>query len=52
MKAFLHFLVRRKQNKNKKELEEMKNNLLGFLDLLLKIDRGTNLQRYKLKKKI
>jgi len=41
--------VERKQN-SKRRSEEAKNNLLGFFDLLLKIDRRTNPQRYKLKK--
>jgi hypothetical protein len=40
--------VEKKQN-NKKKLEEAKNNLLGFFDLLLKIDKRINPQRYKLK---
>ena len=39
----------KKQN-SKKESEEAKNNLLGFFDLLLKIDRRVNPQRYKLKR--
>lgn len=41
---------RKKQN-NKRGLEEAKNNLLGFFDLLLKIDRRVNPQRYKLKRR-
>ncbi len=41
--------VEKKQN-NERGLEEAKNNLLGFFDLLLKIDRRVNPQRYKLKK--
>ena len=40
----------KKQN-NENELDEAKNNLLGFFDLLLKIDRKINPQRYKLRKK-
>lgn len=36
---------------SKKEAFEAAYNLLGFLDLLLKIDRRINPQRYKLKKK-
>lgn len=40
----------KKQN-NKKKLEEAKNNLSGFFDLLLKVDRRVNPQRYKLEKK-
>jgi len=39
------------RKKNKRGLEKAKNNLLGFFDLLLKIDRRVNPQRYKLKKK-
>jgi len=40
----------KKQN-NKRGLEEAKNNLLGFFDLLLKIDKRVNPQIYKLKRK-
>jgi hypothetical protein len=36
---------------SKKEAFEAAHNLLGFFDLLLKIDTRTNPQRYKLKKK-
>jgi len=36
----------------KKEAFEAAHNLLGFFDLLLEIDKRTNLQRYKSKKKI
>jgi len=42
--------VEKKQN-NERGLEGAKNNLLGFFDLLLKIDRRINPQRYKSKKK-
>jgi len=38
--------VEKKQN-NEMGLDEAKNNLLGFFDLLLKIDRRVNPQRYK-----
>ena len=41
----------KKQN-NERGLDEAKNNLLGFFDLLLKIDKRVNPQRYKSKKKI
>jgi len=37
--------------KKKKTIEEAKNNLLGFFDLLLKIDIRINPQRYRLKRK-
>ena len=40
----------KKQN-SEKELEEARNNLLGFFGLLLKIDMRTNPQKYKSKKK-
>ena len=43
--------VEKKQN-NERGLEEEKNNLLGFFDLLLRIDKRTNPQIYKSKKKI
>jgi len=36
---------------SKKEAYEAAYNLLGFFDLLLKIDRRVNPQRYKLKRK-
>ena len=36
---------------SKKEAFEAAYNLLGFFDLLLKIDKRINPQRYKLKKK-
>lgn len=36
----------------KKEAFEAAHNLLGFFDLLLKIDRRVNPRRYKSKKKI
>ncbi|XOB41820.1 MAG: hypothetical protein ACKKMS_00250 [Candidatus Nealsonbacteria bacterium] len=36
---------------SKKEVSEAAYNLLGFFELLLKIDRRVNPQRYKLKKK-
>lgn len=36
---------------SKKEAFEATYNLLGFFDLLIKIDRRVNPQRYKLKKK-
>ena len=36
---------------NKKEAHEAAYNLLGFFDLLLKIDRRVNPQRYKSEKK-
>ena len=36
---------------SKKEASEAAYNLLGFFDLLLKIDRRVNPQRYKLKRK-
>ena len=40
----------KKQN-NERGLKEANNNLLGFFDLLLKIDMRINPQRYKLKRK-
>lgn len=36
---------------SKKETSEATHNLLGFFNLLLKIDRRVNPQRYKSKKK-
>jgi len=36
---------------NKKEAFEATHNLLGFFDLLLKIDMRKNPQRYKLRKR-
>jgi len=36
---------------SKKEVSEAAYNLLGFFDLLLKIDKRVNPQRYKSKKK-
>jgi len=36
---------------NKEEAAEAVHNLLGFFNLLLKIDRRINPQRYRLKKK-
>lgn len=41
-----------KEKIKKKEASEAAYNLLGFFDLLLKIDRRVNPQRYKSKKKI
>ncbi|MCK4355013.1 hypothetical protein KAW43_01505 [Candidatus Parcubacteria bacterium] len=41
----------KKQN-NKRGLDEAKNNLLGFFDLLLKIDTRNNPQNYTKKSKI
>ncbi len=40
----------KKQN-NERGLDEAKNNLLNFSNLLFKIDRRVNPQRYKLKRK-
>jgi len=37
---------------SEQETFEASYNLLGFFDLLLKIDRRVNPQRYKLKKKV
>ena len=42
--------VEKKQN-NRGEAEEARNNLLGFFNVLLNIDRRINPQRYKLRKK-
>ena len=41
---------RRKEKNNEREFKEAKNNLLGFFDLLLKIDMRVNPQRHKLKR--
>ena len=38
------------KKQNNKEKEEARNNLLGFFNLLLKIDRRINPQRYKSEK--
>lgn len=40
-----------KKKDNERGLEEVRNNLLNFFDLLLKIDMRVNPQRYKSKKK-
>ena len=40
-----------KKRDNEIESEEARNSLLNFFNLLLKIDRRVNPQRYKLKKK-
>jgi len=39
------------KKQNNKEKEEVRNNLLGFFSLLLKIDMRIKPQRHKLKRK-
>ncbi len=47
----IKFKKEEKKQNNERESDEAKNNLLGFFNLLLKIDGRVNPQKYKSKNK-